>query len=257
MAPPKKASRKQNLSSPRVLLRHPIAADGPEYVALRTASRKHLEPWDSVPVGAAPDINYGPDAFERALRTSRLELSMRFLIVIKQTGALAGSVGISNITRGAFMSCTIGYWIGKAYVGQGFMTEALALSVRFIFTRLNLHRVEANIIPTNKPSTALVKRLGFRFEGLAKNYLRIAGKWQDHSRWAMTLEDYQRLKKSKTIPFAHKRDEPVDFTSLPRQHTPNDTSAPMVNCQGYFTMIGPTLDSSHGVSEVHSFHTSG
>ncbi len=182
---------------------------------------------------------------------------MRFLIVIKQSNALAGSIGISNISRGAFMSCTIGYWIGAAYAGHGYMTEAPALSLRFIFTRLNLHRVEANIIPSNKPSTAIVKRLGFRFEGLAKNYLRIAGKWQDHNRWAMTLEDYQRLKKSRTIPFAHKRDEPVDFESVPKQHTANDTSAPMVNCQGYFTMTGPTLDLSQGVSEVHHSHTSG
>jgi ribosomal-protein-alanine N-acetyltransferase len=48
--------------------------------------------------------------------------------------------------------------------------------------------VEANIIPRNAASIGLVKKLGFRYEGTAERYLRIAGVWEDHERWGMTVE---------------------------------------------------------------------
>ncbi|MFT5286394.1 MAG: ribosomal-protein-alanine N-acetyltransferase [Planctomycetota bacterium] len=70
------------------------------------------------------------------------------------------------------------------------MTEGLQFIMKHAFERLELHRIEANIIPTNAPSKALVKRAGFRLEGLSPRYLKIAGAWQDHERWAITVEDW-------------------------------------------------------------------
>jgi len=69
------------------------------------------------------------------------------------------------------------------------MTEALRLAVLYAFQDLGLHRIEANIIPGNVASIALVQRLGFRLEGLAERYLKIHGEWQDHERWAFTAEE--------------------------------------------------------------------
>ena len=70
------------------------------------------------------------------------------------------------------------------------MTEAMGLGLRFAFEGLGLHRVEANIIPDNRPSIALVKRHGFRKEGFSERYLKIAGSWRDHDRWALTVEEW-------------------------------------------------------------------
>jgi ribosomal-protein-alanine N-acetyltransferase len=67
--------------------------------------------------------------------------------------------------------------------------------VGYAFTTLKLHRVEANIMPENKASLALIRKCGFRFEGLAKRYLQINGRWSDHERWGMTIEDWKPLKK--------------------------------------------------------------
>jgi len=122
---------------------------------------------------------------------------------------ILGSVGISNVVRGAFQSCTLGYWIGAEHARNGYMTEALALTLHYCFRVLRLHRVEANIIPKNLPSTSLVRRLGFRDEGLARRYLRINLRWQDHTRWGMTLEDYHTLCRRGVIPFARLRRLPV------------------------------------------------
>ena len=114
----------------------------------------------------------------------------RGLVVTRNDdGALIGTVNLNEIVRGAFQSCYMGYWIGAPYARQGYMTEAVALAVQFAFEDLGLHRVEANIIPENTPSIALVRRLGFRKEGLSLRYLRIAGTWRDHERWALTVED--------------------------------------------------------------------
>ena len=75
------------------------------------------------------------------------------------------------------------------------MTEALALTLRIAFGRLRLHRVEANIQPGNRASIALVRRAGFRREGLSPRYLKIGGRWRDHERWALTVEDWRRRRR--------------------------------------------------------------
>jgi ribosomal-protein-alanine N-acetyltransferase len=69
------------------------------------------------------------------------------------------------------------------------MSEGLRLALRRAFGQLGLHRVEANIQPGNTALRALVRRLGFRREGFSRRYLKIAGRWRDHERWALLRED--------------------------------------------------------------------
>lgn len=105
--------------------------------------------------------------------------------------ALVGYFSISNIIRGALQSAFLGYGAVAAYAGQGYMSEGLALVLDRAFGPLGLHRVEANIQPGNERSLALVRRAGFRREGLSLRYLRIAGQWRDHERWAILAEEWQ------------------------------------------------------------------
>ena len=69
------------------------------------------------------------------------------------------------------------------------MHDGLRLVLRFAFGPLGLHRLEANIQPGNESSVALVKGAGFRLEGYSPRYLKIAGRWRDHERWAILSED--------------------------------------------------------------------
>lgn len=177
------------LVGPRVFLRYPTRADRDEFLAVRRDNRGFLEPWEGTPPdGTDP---FGPKSFDRLLKTARTADNHRFLICHGQTGELIGQISLGNIVRGSFQSCYTGYWLTEAHNGRGLMTEALNLALGFAFRDLGLHRVEANIIPTNRPSLALAKRCGLRYEGTAKRYLRINGRWRDHEHWAATVEEWK------------------------------------------------------------------
>lgn len=91
-----------------------------------------------------------------------------------------GVCNFTNIIRGVFQACNLGYSIGQKYEGQGLMYEALDAAIKYIFVEVGLHRVMANYVPENKRSEALLERLGFEREGMAKSYLKIKGEWRDH-----------------------------------------------------------------------------
>lgn len=105
----------------------------------------------------------------------------RFWLVPKAApGTVIGSAAVSNIVMGAFCSAFLGYKLGAQHQGQGYMAEALLAICNFAFCGIGLHRLEANIMPRNKASLAVVQKLGFENEGLAKKYLQINGVWEDH-----------------------------------------------------------------------------
>lgn len=91
-----------------------------------------------------------------------------------------GSVGFSNIIRGIFQSCFLGYKMDKDLINRGYMTEALESLIDIAFNKIYLHRIEANIMPKNVRSLRVAQKLGFVNEGTSKDYLKINGKWEDH-----------------------------------------------------------------------------
>jgi ribosomal-protein-alanine N-acetyltransferase len=92
------------------------------------------------------------------------------------------------VTSFTVQSAYLGYYGMSNFARTGLMTEALRAAVAYAFSELGLHRVEANIQPGNTASTALVRRLGFKQEGLSPRYLRINGEWRDHERWALLAD---------------------------------------------------------------------
>lgn len=94
--------------------------------------------------------------------------------------AVLGTCNYTNIVRGPFLACHLGYQIGRAYEGRGLMAEALRATNAYVFDRLRLHRIMANYRPENDRSRRLLERLGFVREGLARDYLFIDGAWRDH-----------------------------------------------------------------------------
>ena len=66
------------------------------------------------------------------------------------------------------------------------MSEAIKKAIDYMFCEQNIHRIMANYMPSNTRSAKLLKKLGFTIEGLAKDYLLINGKWEDHVLTSLT-----------------------------------------------------------------------
>jgi len=164
----------------RIYLRAPDKKDRAEFIDKAERSRKFLYPWI--------DIKADNAYFEKYLQKLRGP-SEGFLICLNDD-SIAGVININEIVRGIFQSGYMGYYLFEQYAGQGYMTDGMRLAIKYAFTKLGLHRLEANIQPENKASIKLVKRLGFRKEGLSPRYLKIGGRWCDHERWAL-LKEYR------------------------------------------------------------------
>ena len=108
----------------------------------------------------------------------------------EEDGAIAGVYNVGQIFYGPFRSAYLGYYGFAPFAGHGYMHEGLRLVLRHAFGPLGLHRLEANIQPENGSSIALVSGAGFRLEGLSPRYLKIAGRWRDHERWAILAEEF-------------------------------------------------------------------
>ena len=172
------------MAGSRVLLRPLAAEDRDEFLARVRASRALHHPWVQ-----PPDDD---TAFDAWLRSTQTPTSERHLVIVRADGAIGGVFGLSQIFYGPFRSAYLSYHAFEPYAGQGYMREGLGLVLRHAFGTLRLHRVEANIQPDNAASIALVRGAGFRLEGFSPRYLKIAGRWRDHERWAMLAEEWRR-----------------------------------------------------------------
>lgn len=97
---------------------------------------------------------------------------------------IIGTVSFSNIIRGSFMSCQLGYKFDQLFLRRGYATEALDQCIYIIFHDYKLHRIEAYIKPSNLPSIHLIEKFGFQYEGIAYQSIKIRDKWEDHFRYA-------------------------------------------------------------------------
>jgi len=100
--------------------------------------------------------------------------------VILQGNTIIGCINYTNIVRGVFMACHLGFSIDKEFEGKGAMYQSLKVTLEHVQSVLKLHRVMANYMPHNKRSERLLERSGFKREGYAEKYLKINGKWEDH-----------------------------------------------------------------------------
>jgi ribosomal-protein-alanine N-acetyltransferase len=119
----------------------------------------------------------------------REDMGYAFFILRDADDALLGGITLSNVRRGVCQAASVGYWLGAPFTGQGFMTEAVGVLADYSFRELRLHRIEAACLPSNAASIAVLQRNGFQREGLAREYLKINGVWQDHVLFALLRGD--------------------------------------------------------------------
>jgi len=93
---------------------------------------------------------------------------------------IIGRVSFFNFAYGGMMSCSVGYHLDEEETGKGVATEALSNACAMIMDYMNIHRIEAFILPYNERSLALIKRCRFIYEGKRVSYMHINGEWEDH-----------------------------------------------------------------------------
>ena len=102
------------------------------------------------------------------------------LSALDTDGRMIAECNFTNIVRGPFQACTLGFSVAKAKQGQGIMTAVVEKASGIVFSDYGLHRIMANYMPRNAASARVLEKCGFVREGLARKYLRIAGRWEDH-----------------------------------------------------------------------------
>ena len=159
----------------RVVIRVPTARDRDEFLVLMRSSHRSLRPWVEPPADRA--------AFAAYLKRTRRPTERGFFVCRREDGVIAGVINVSQIFHGAFQSAYLGFYAGPSFMGKGYMSEGLRLVLRHAFLELQ---------PGNRASIRLVRRAGFRREGLSPRYLKVFGRWRDHERWAITVENLRR-----------------------------------------------------------------
>ena len=162
------------LVGPRVELRALTGADYAAWRDVRVRSRDWLEPWEPLPDPGTPDPVVDTEAFRARCgawdRQRHFDTAYGFGLFLRD-GSLVGEVSLGSVLRGPFQSAFIGYWVDAAHAGQGFVPEGVVLLIRYGF-----------------------EELGLRDEGTAARFLQIRGVWEDHVRYAITLEEWMARK---------------------------------------------------------------
>jgi ribosomal-protein-alanine N-acetyltransferase len=178
----------------RIYIRPPANYDWPAWAELRESSRAFLVPWEPTwPIDCLTRA-----AYRRRLRHYTDEwhagAGYTFFIYGRDNDALKGAITLSNVRRGVAQTGTLGYWVGQPFARQGVMSDAIRVMLFFAFDNLHLHRVEAACLPRNDASRGVLRKAGFRSEGMAPKYLRINGEWEDHLLYAMLKSDLTAIK---------------------------------------------------------------
>jgi ribosomal-protein-alanine N-acetyltransferase len=154
------------------------ADDAEELVSVLHENRDFLAPWEPLHGDAYFTTEGQRAGLQRALEAYTRQAMVPLAIV--DDGHLAGRININDITRGAFQSATIGYWVSQSRGGRGLATAAVADAVDIAFKQLGLHRLQAGTLLHNARSQRVLTGNGFQPFAIAPAYLKIAGRWQDH-----------------------------------------------------------------------------
>ena len=178
----RRAGAAHEITTERLRLKSSQGVSAAELADFYRRNAEHFARWD-------PPMP--PGFFTAQMQTDRLKqandafaagVAYRYWITApSDPKTVIGSVHFSNVVRGAFHSCTLGYAIDAAFEGRGLMQEALGAGIAEMFSpRVRLHRLQAGVRPENTRSLALMERLSFEAIGLARRYLLIDGDWRDH-----------------------------------------------------------------------------
>ncbi|MGC4153805.1 MAG: GNAT family protein [Propionicimonas sp.] len=177
----------------QVRLRPVRARDESAWEEIRRRGESWFRPWDS---SRPPESLEPPVAFTTLMRRFQARARQGTMLpwaieYAPDSGKprFVGQVTVGGITHGSASWAQIGYWIDPAWAGRGIIPTAVAMACDYCFASLRLHRIEIAIRPENTNSLAVVRKLGFRYEGRRHRYMHVDGDWRDHDMFALHSEE--------------------------------------------------------------------
>ncbi|WP_340610293.1 ribosomal protein S5-alanine N-acetyltransferase [Xenorhabdus bharatensis] len=183
-------SPKVRFITDRMIVRLVYERDAYRLAEYYSENKDFLKPWEPIrdrsfyqPSGWTNKLSY-------VAELQRQNATFNFVLLDPDENEILGVANFTNVVRGAFHSCYLGYSLAEKLQGQGFMYEALQPALRYMQNHQKMHRIMANYMPHNQRSGNLLKKLNFEQEGYAKKYLMIDGVWQDHVLTALTNDNW-------------------------------------------------------------------
>ncbi|SDT62899.1 [SSU ribosomal protein S5P]-alanine acetyltransferase [Pseudarthrobacter equi] len=161
------------------------ADDGHSLAGAYVRNRRHLAPWEP----HRPEAFYSAERQRELIRAKCEQLEsgteVPWVLLEGSGGSMAGqrivgTITLTGIVRGPFLSANLGYWVDHSLLGRGVGTAAVRFAAGYAQRELGLHRIQAATLLHNAASRRILGRAGFREIGVAPEYLQIAGIWQDH-----------------------------------------------------------------------------
>jgi len=176
------------IETPRLSLALAQPEAAPRLVAYRRDNWEFHAPWSGPRGQDELSVAIWRRRLEQWAKDERDGVALRLMLFPRGNvaGPVMGTANFTQIVRGSFQACYLGYDLDKRAEGRGLMQEGLEAAIAHVFGPLRLHRIMANHLPYNQRSGALLRRLGFIPEGYARDYLFIDGAWRDHVMTALT-----------------------------------------------------------------------
>lgn len=161
--------------------------DSDAYLELVNRNRDHLRRW----LPWVDDMNTRADALAFIERTRRQWVEQEgFTAGIVCAGKLSGIAGFNSLLRRQ-RQVAIGYWLDKDVQGKGVMTKVCKTLVDYAFSVMGMHRIELRTEADNIRSRAIPERLGFVFEGIARQANLVQGRYVDHVVYSLLSDEWK------------------------------------------------------------------
>jgi ribosomal-protein-alanine N-acetyltransferase len=166
--------RLPTLDASRVTLRWISEGDIDAFYAIYS-NPEVMRYWSTPPLA---DRDVAVNLINKIQEDWKRRVILKWGIALRTDNQLIGSVTLFNLDFN-HRRAEIGYALGRAHWGQGYMHEALMALLKYAFEVLDLHRIEADVDPRNDASIKTLERLGFQREGYLRERWQVNGEIQD------------------------------------------------------------------------------
>ena len=124
------------------------------------------------------------------------KLGIRWGIALKRKNEIIGTIGFNNFTSGH--RANIGFDLQKDYWNKGYITESLNAVIDFGFIKLKINRIEGEVMQGNTISEKVLDKLGFKKEGILRQWMFWNGKHYDMTMYSLLKEEFNKQKATKS-----------------------------------------------------------